>query len=136
MSHKNTDGVMPSHNAYSNERALPSPSNESNDSSSAKERIDATDQPLHIGDTITIPEGGIRAWLTVLGGIFMLSIVQPHRFYQNFLAQGVGMGIGMGLMFIPSLQVISHYFRKRRSVAMGIVITGELLILEAEALRK
>lgn len=63
----------------------------------------------------------------------MLSIVQPHHFYQNFLAQGVGMGIGMGLMFLPSLQVTSHYFTRRRSLAMGIVISGESLVLEVEA---
>ncbi|KAG6831552.1 hypothetical protein H0H92_009471 [Tricholoma furcatifolium] len=67
----------------------------------------------------------------VLGGsaiyifsIFMLSLVKPHHYYQNFLAQGVGMGIGMGLMFLPSLQVTSHYFRRRRSIAMGFVISG------------
>jgi hypothetical protein len=27
---------------------------------------------------------------------FLLSLAKPHNFYQNFLAQGVGMGIGMG----------------------------------------
>ncbi|TFK37091.1 major facilitator superfamily domain-containing protein [Crucibulum laeve] len=56
--------------------------------------------------------------------IFMLSLVKPHHYYQNFLAQGVGMGIGMGLMFLPSLTVTTHYFRLKRSLAMGIVIAG------------
>lgn len=55
----------------------------------------------------------------------MLSLVQPHHYYQNFLAQGVGMGIGMGFMFLPSLTVTSHYFRARRSLAMGVVIAGD-----------
>lgn len=54
----------------------------------------------------------------------MLSLVQSHHYYQNFLAQGVGMGIGMGLMFLPSLALTSHYFRVRRSLAMGMVIAG------------
>ncbi|GLB41018.1 putative MFS general substrate transporter [Lyophyllum shimeji] len=62
--------------------------------------------------------------LIYLFSIFMLSLVQPHHYYQNFLAQGVGMGIGMGLMFLPSLTVTSHYFRARRSLAMGVVISG------------
>lgn len=55
----------------------------------------------------------------------MLSLVQPHHYYQNLLAQGVGMGIGMGIMFLPSLTLTSHYFRARRSLAMGIVLAGD-----------
>lgn len=54
----------------------------------------------------------------------MLSLVQPHRYYQTFLAQGVGMGLGMGLLFLPALTITSHYFRKRRSLAMGAVVSG------------
>ncbi|KAF9465927.1 major facilitator superfamily domain-containing protein [Collybia nuda] len=56
--------------------------------------------------------------------IFMLSLTQPHHYYQTFLAQGIGMGLGMGLMFLPALTVTSHYFRARRSLAMGVVIAG------------
>ncbi|KAF9030600.1 MFS general substrate transporter [Hymenopellis radicata] len=58
---------------------------------------------------------------------FMLSLVEPHNYYQNLLAQGIGMGLGMGLLLLPSLSVVSHYFRRRRSLAMGIVITGGAL---------
>ncbi|EAU86708.2 hypothetical protein CC1G_06469 [Coprinopsis cinerea okayama7 len=56
--------------------------------------------------------------------IFMLSLSQPHHYYQNFLAQGLGMGLGMGLMFIPALTMTSHYFRRKRSLAMGVVVSG------------
>ncbi|KAF8956576.1 major facilitator superfamily domain-containing protein [Flammula alnicola] len=59
--------------------------------------------------------------------IFMLSLAEPHHYYQNLLSQGVGMGLGMGIMFIPSLTVTSHYFRVKRSMAMGIVIAGSSL---------
>ncbi|KAE9405270.1 MFS general substrate transporter [Gymnopus androsaceus JB14] len=55
---------------------------------------------------------------------FMLSLVQPQHFYQNFLAQGLGMGIGMGMLFMPSLSIASHYFRRRRALAMGIMLAG------------
>ncbi|KDR79107.1 hypothetical protein GALMADRAFT_63444 [Galerina marginata CBS 339.88] len=59
--------------------------------------------------------------------IFMLSLAEPHHYYQNLLSQGVGMGIGMGMMFLPCLTITSHYFRVKRSLAMGIVIAGSSL---------
>ncbi|KIM43683.1 hypothetical protein M413DRAFT_68867 [Hebeloma cylindrosporum] len=59
--------------------------------------------------------------------IFMLSLAQPHHYYQNLLSQGVGMGVGMGIMFIPALTITSHYFQERRSMAMGVVISGSSL---------
>ncbi|KAL0958740.1 hypothetical protein HGRIS_014066 [Hohenbuehelia grisea] len=65
--------------------------------------------------------------IVYLVSIFLLSLVQPHHYYQNILAQGVGMGIGMGMMFLPALTVTSHYFRKKRSAAMGVVIAGSSL---------
>lgn len=34
------------------------------------------------------------------------------------------MGLGGGLIYIPSLAVQSHRWRKRRSMAMGIVFSG------------
>jgi len=62
-----------------------------------------------------------------LFSVFMLSLAKPHQFYQHLLSQGFGMGIGMGLMFLPALSVPSHYFRARRSVAMGVVLAGSSL---------
>ncbi|KAJ8518626.1 hypothetical protein ONZ45_g4304 [Pleurotus djamor] len=56
--------------------------------------------------------------------LFLLSLAKPHHYYQFILAQGVGMGVGMGLMFLPSLTLTSHYFRKKRSTAMGVVLAG------------
>lgn len=55
---------------------------------------------------------------------FMLSLVKPHHFYQNILAQGIGMGTGMGILFLPSLSVSAHYFRRKRGITMGIILTG------------
>ncbi|KAG1735507.1 major facilitator superfamily domain-containing protein [Suillus lakei] len=57
----------------------------------------------------------------------MLSITQPHHYYQTFLAQGIGMGLASGILFLPFLSVTSHYFRRRRTVAMGIVLAGSSL---------
>lgn len=75
----------------------------------------------------------------------MLSICEPNHYYQVFLSQGVGMGIGMGLvglartirclspthcpeqLFVPAVSLPSHYFRARRSLVMGMVFSGPLL---------
>ncbi|KAI0037013.1 major facilitator superfamily domain-containing protein, partial [Vararia minispora EC-137] len=56
--------------------------------------------------------------------IFMLSLVNRGQYYQVFLAQGIGMGLGQGLTFLPSLAIISHHFRRRRALATGIAVTG------------
>jgi MFS family permease len=37
------------------------------------------------------------------------------------------MGIGIGLIYIPSLGIIAHHFKRRRSLALGIVAAGTSL---------
>lgn len=46
------------------------------------------------------------------------------EFWQTMLAQGIGLGIGTGLIFLPALSVVSQFFLKRRSLALGIATTG------------
>ena len=46
------------------------------------------------------------------------------EFWQTFLAQGVALGIGIGIIFLPGLSVLSQYFFKRRALAIGIAVTG------------
>ena len=41
------------------------------------------------------------------------------------------MGLGGGLIYIPSLAVQSHRWRKRRSMAMGIVFSGKSINFSA-----
>ncbi|KAF5350734.1 hypothetical protein D9757_012592 [Collybiopsis confluens] len=67
----------------------------------------------------------------VLGGaivdiicLWLLTLAKPDNFYQNFLAQGVGCGIASGMFYLPSIAVVSHYFRRRRALAMTIVASG------------
>lgn len=43
---------------------------------------------------------------------------------QVLLSQGVCAGIGAGLIYVPSIAVISHYFHKKRTLAMSIVAGG------------
>ncbi|KIJ63065.1 hypothetical protein HYDPIDRAFT_113601 [Hydnomerulius pinastri MD-312] len=56
--------------------------------------------------------------------LFMLSLAHPGRYYQIFLAQGLGSGIAQGLMFVPSLAVLSQHFRQRKTLVMAIVMSG------------
>ncbi|KAJ7813776.1 major facilitator superfamily domain-containing protein [Mycena olivaceomarginata] len=73
-------------------------------------------------------------YLLVTGGsllqcfsLFMLSLCKPEQYYQIFLAQGIGLGIGAGTVYIPSIAVVSHHFQKRRALAMTIVASGSSL---------
>lgn len=56
--------------------------------------------------------------------MMMLSLADPTKYYQLLLAQGFAAGLGGGLILVPALSVQSHHWRKRRSLAMGIVFTG------------
>ena len=44
--------------------------------------------------------------------------------FQLFLAQGVGLGFGIGSTYVPALGVVAHHFKRRRSLAMGIVASA------------
>jgi MFS family permease len=56
--------------------------------------------------------------------LFMLSLSKPDQYYQIFLTQGVGLGIASGLVYVPSIAVVSHHFRRRRTLAMTFVASG------------
>ena len=50
--------------------------------------------------------------------------VDQGRYWQLFLAQGICTGIGNGLLFCPTLTVLSTYFTTKRSLAIGIGASG------------
>ena len=55
----------------------------------------------------------------------MLSLARRNQYYQVFLAQGVGTGLAVGLLFLPSLSIVGHHFSaRRRALATGIVVSG------------
>ncbi|ORY92800.1 major facilitator superfamily domain-containing protein [Leucosporidium creatinivorum] len=54
--------------------------------------------------------------------LFMTSLCT--QYWQTFLAQAVGMGASMGLMFMPAISVLNHYFLARRSFVMGVAMSG------------
>ncbi len=55
-------------------------------------------------------------------GMFMTSLCSTY--WQVLLAQGICVGIGMGLTFLPAAAIQSQYFLKRRAFAIGIAGTG------------
>ncbi|OJJ50271.1 hypothetical protein ASPZODRAFT_149654 [Penicilliopsis zonata CBS 506.65] len=47
-----------------------------------------------------------------------------HQLYQFILAQGLLLGLSIAFLTCPSLAIQAQYFRRRISLAMGIVISG------------
>ncbi|RDB20144.1 Riboflavin transporter MCH5 [Hypsizygus marmoreus] len=56
--------------------------------------------------------------------VFMVSLAHHDQYYQIFLAQGPGMGIGAGFLYVPAMAIQAHHWQNRRALAMGIVISG------------
>ncbi|KAL1843482.1 hypothetical protein VTJ49DRAFT_1353 [Mycothermus thermophilus] len=59
--------------------------------------------------------------LTVLGQ-FMTSLCKLY--WQVMLAQGVAMGVGMGMTFLPSAAILGQYFSRHRALALGLSSVG------------
>ncbi|KAJ7656808.1 major facilitator superfamily domain-containing protein [Mycena polygramma] len=55
---------------------------------------------------------------------FMLSITREDQYYQVFLSQGLGMGLGVSLIYLPTCTLVSHHFKTRRALAMGILLSS------------
>jgi MFS family permease len=58
----------------------------------------------------------------LLLGTFMTSLATTY--WQIFLAQGLCIGIGQGLMWLPSVTLISTYFVRLRVLAVTAAATG------------
>lgn len=57
-----------------------------------------------------------------VAGMLLLSLCTT--FWQVFLAQCVCVGIGFGLVFVPTLALVSTYFSRNRGLALGVAATG------------
>ena len=56
--------------------------------------------------------------------MMMLSLADTTKYYQLILSQGVGVGIGSGFLLVPALSIQSHHWRRKRSLIMGLVLSG------------
>ena len=55
-------------------------------------------------------------------GVFMTSLATTY--WQVFLAQGLCTGIGHGLVFCPTIAILSGYFSQNRALAIAIAASG------------
>jgi hypothetical protein len=60
----------------------------------------------------------------MFSSLFLLSIVGEEQFGGTFACQSLGMGIGMGLVFVPTAVVPLSYFKRQRGLAIGIAMSG------------
>ncbi|SGY25102.1 BQ5605_C018g08581 [Microbotryum silenes-dioicae] len=73
-------------------------------------------------------DAGYIKYLLVLGtciytvGLFGLSYATTY--VQIFLAQGIACGMAAGILFLPAVSAVSHFFRVRRATALGVLATG------------
>lgn len=59
--------------------------------------------------------------LTVLGQM-MLSL--STQYYQVFCAQGLCLGLGAGVIYVPGVAMIGTRFAKKKAMAMSLAISG------------
>ena len=75
-----------------------------------------------------ITDAGYYRHTLICGSAFQLLAVfttpLARSYGQIFLAQGICGGIGNGLLFGPTVALVSTYFAKKRSVALAIVLSG------------
>jgi MFS family permease len=75
----------------------------------------------------TVDAGHYRLTLYVgiclqLLGMFAASAAT--KYWQFLLAQGVSVGLGHGFIFVPAVTAVSSYFRRWRTIAVGLASAG------------
>ncbi|CAK3786307.1 related to monocarboxylate transporter [Lecanosticta acicola] len=55
-------------------------------------------------------------------GVFLTSICSSY--WQLMLTQGILMGLGNGLLYLPGLALVGRSFKRHRAIAMGITTCG------------
>lgn len=92
--------------------------------------------------------GTIQSWLLIVGGLLsgplfdlgynqsmiivgsflgvfgMMMLSLAHSYYSMFLSQGVCIGLGFGLLYVPGVALVSRSFTERRAVALGAATSG------------
>ncbi|RYO96821.1 hypothetical protein DL765_011394 [Monosporascus sp. GIB2] len=58
----------------------------------------------------------------VVIGLVLTSIAK--QYWEVLLAQGLCTGLGLGLIWMPSMAVVSSYFKRRRALALALATAG------------
>ncbi|GAA6016414.1 hypothetical protein JCM10207_003853 [Rhodosporidiobolus poonsookiae] len=76
-------------------------------------------------------DAGYVKYLLVAGLVFytagLFGLSYSTAYWQIFLAQGLACGVASGLMFLPACSAVSHYFKRKRMLALGLLATGSSL---------
>ncbi|KAF7290764.1 Monocarboxylate permease-like protein [Mycena indigotica] len=76
-----------------------------------------------LGPRLMIPISGLVSSFAM----FMLSISQPQRIYQQYLTQAVLFSLGATFAFFPSIAVCAHWFKRKLAFALGFPIAAASL---------
>ncbi|KAJ3926696.1 MAG: major facilitator superfamily domain-containing protein [Lentinula lateritia] len=65
----------------------------------------------------------------LLGGSILIIVctflvAQCTKYWHFVLCQGVGLGIGCGMVFMPAMGIIGQWFSKKQGLAMGLTALG------------
>ncbi|MCJ1422336.1 hypothetical protein MMC29_000216 [Sticta canariensis] len=63
----------------------------------------------------------VGTFLAVIG-LFTASL--STQFYQLFLSQGICIGLGMGMLYIPGVSVPASYFESKKAIVLAIANSG------------
>lgn len=58
----------------------------------------------------------------VVFGLMMTSLCE--RYWEVMLAQGIAVGLGCGMLFVPSAAIIGQYFVQKRALASSLASIG------------
>lgn len=71
--------------------------------------------------------GLYRSMLIVGATLFLIglfTLAESKSYYQIFLSQGLCVGLGAGLLYVPCLTLVTRSFKERRALALSIVTCG------------
>ena len=69
------------------------------------------------------PRRVVLAGITlVAAGLFLASAA--HALWQVYLTYSLGVGVGVGLAYVPSVSAVQRWFVRRRGLASGIAVSG------------
>lgn len=73
-------------------------------------------------DAGLVHEAVFAGTVLIVFGIFMTSL--STQYYQLLLSQGICLGLGMGILYMPGLSVPSSYFKDKKPLAVAIIASG------------
>lgn len=57
-------------------------------------------------------------------GLGLLLMSNAHALWQAYLGHGLGVGVGVACTYVPLVAVVGAWFERRRTMAIGIAVSG------------